>query len=66
MDLEKVQKMEQSIKNLEDKTARIYFLVQDTKGNPKAGIRYIYQMALTLRNSGYVNTIIIHESKDYK
>lgn len=65
MDLEKVQKMEQSIKNLEDKKARIYFLVQDTKGNPKASIRYIYQMALTLKNNGY-NPIIIHESKDYK
>ena len=66
MDLERVQKMEQSIKNLEDKTARIYFLVQDTKGNPKASIRHIYQMALSLKNNGYVNTIIIHESKDYK
>ena len=65
MELEKIQKMEQSIQNLKDKTARIYFLVQDTKGNPKASIRHIYQIALTLKNNGY-NPIIIHESKDYK
>jgi hypothetical protein len=65
MDLERLEKMEQSIKNLEERTSRIYFLVQDTKGNPKAGIRHIYQIALTLKNNGF-NPIIIHESKDYK
>ena len=35
MELEKIQKLEQSIDNLKNKNARIYFLVQDTKGNPK-------------------------------
>lgn len=65
MELEKIEKIEQSLKNLEDKNARIYFLVQDTKGNPKAGVRYIYDVALKLKNNGY-NPIIIHESNDYK
>lgn len=64
MDLEKIEKIEKSLENLKKKTARIYFLVQDTKGNPKAGIKYIYDMALTLKNLGY-NSIIIHETKDY-
>ena len=31
MELEKVEKIELSIENLKNKTARIYFLVQDTK-----------------------------------
>lgn len=53
-----------SIENLKNKTNRIYFLVQDTKGNAKASIRYIYQMALTLKNSGY-NPIMLHEKNDY-
>jgi hypothetical protein len=48
MELEKIQKLEQSIDNLKNKNARIYFLVQDTKGNPRAGVKYIYDMALTL------------------
>ena len=35
---EKVKKIEKSIENLKNKTAKIYFLVQDTKGNPKASV----------------------------
>ncbi len=65
MDEETIKKIEESIKNLESKESRIYFMVQDTKGNAKAGVRYIYQMALTLKNSGF-NTFIIHEKNDYK
>lgn len=65
MELEKIEKLEKSIQNLKNKSARIYFLVQDTKGNPRAGVRHIYDMALTLKNTGY-NPIIIHETKDYK
>jgi len=64
MELEKIQKLELSLENLKNKKSRIYFLVQDTKGNPKAGIKYIYDIALTLKNDGY-NVIIIHETKDY-
>ena len=64
MELDKIQKVEKSLENLNNKSARIYFLVQDTKGNPKAGIKYIYDMALTLKNNGF-NSIIIHETKDY-
>ena len=58
------EKLELSIKNLEEKKARIYFLVQDTKNNGKASVRYIYQMAKTLSDKGF-NTIILHEKKDY-
>ena len=65
MNEETLLKVEQSIKNLTDKTNRIYFLCQDTKGNPKAGVRMIYQIALTLKESGY-NPIIMHEKNDYE
>ena len=41
MDIEKLQKIEGSIENLKSKKSRIYFMVQDTKGNPKASVRYI-------------------------
>lgn len=64
MNEETLLKVEQSIKNLADKKSRIYFLCQDTKGNPKAGVRMIYQMALTLKENGF-NTIIMHEKNDY-
>ena len=64
MELDKIKKIEGSIQNLKDKTARIYLLVQDTKGNPKASIKYIYDIAMTLKNSGF-NPTIIHETKEY-
>jgi hypothetical protein len=65
MSTEFITKLEQSIETLKTKRNRIYFLVQDTKGNAKASVRYIYEMAYTLFQNGF-NTIIIHEQNDYK
>lgn len=53
-----------SIQNLKEKKSRIYFMVQDTKGNAKASVRYIYQMAKCLLDAGF-NPIILHEKDDY-
>jgi len=64
MDSETIKKVELSIDNLNNKTARIYFMVQDTKGNAKAGVRQVYKIALTLKKNGF-NTFIIHEKNDY-
>ncbi len=58
MEIEKIQKIEQSIENLKNKSSRIYFLVQDTKGNPRASVTQTYEMAYSLKQQGY-NTIII-------
>jgi len=57
-------KVKQSITIGREKQARIYFLVQDTKGNAKASVRLIYQMAKTLKDNGF-NPIILHEKSDY-
>ena len=64
MDTAILEKLVLSIKNIEDKKSRIYFFVQDTKGHAKASIRYIYQMAMTLKQANY-NAIILHEKADY-
>ena len=58
------EKVNQSIQVLRDKKARIYFLVQDTKGNAQASVRLIYQMAKTLKDNGF-NPIILHEKSEY-
>jgi hypothetical protein len=58
------EKVKQSIKILREKQARIYFLVQDTKGNAKASVKLIYQMAKSLKDNGF-NPIILHEKSDY-
>ena len=64
MNQEQILKLEESIQKMRDKKSRIYFLVQDTKGNAKASIRYIYEMAMTLKNKGF-NAIMLHETPDY-
>ena len=64
MNQEQITKLEKSIQNMKDKTSRIYLMVQDTKGNAKASVSYIYQMAMALKNGGY-NPIILHEKPDY-
>lgn len=58
------EKLKSSIENLKNKNFKIYFFVQDTKGNASASVRYIYQMAYTLLKDGY-NSIILHEKPDY-
>ena len=64
MTQEQIQKLEKSIENLKNKSARIYFMVQDTKGNARASIANIYRIAYTLKNNGF-NPIILHEKPDY-
>jgi hypothetical protein len=64
MNTDQITKLERSIQNMVDKLSRIYFLVQDTRGNAKASVSYIYDMALTLKRNGY-NSIILHEKNDY-
>lgn len=57
-------KIETSLTNLKEKTSRIYFVVQDTKGNARASVKFIYDIAMALKDDGY-NSIILHEKKDY-
>lgn len=64
MNQENQKKLETSIQNLREKSARIYLFVQDTKGNAKASIRYIYQMGMALKNAGF-NPVMLHEKEDY-
>jgi len=58
------EKVKQSIQNLRSKNSKIYFLVQDTKNNAKASVRFIYEMAYTIKQNGF-NPIILHEKTDY-
>jgi hypothetical protein len=64
MNQEQITKLELSIENMKNKKSRIYLIAQDTKGNAKASIAYIYRLALSLLNAGY-NPIILHETPDY-
>lgn len=61
---ENIEKLELSLKNLEDNQNVIYFLVYDTRNNPRASVKHIYDMALTLKESGY-NSKLLVEDKTY-
>jgi hypothetical protein len=64
MDTELEIKIKKSIQNIEEKKNRIFFFVQDTKGNAKASIEYIYNMAFTLNQNDYT-VVMLHEKNDY-
>jgi hypothetical protein len=64
MEKDFISKLKSSIENLDNKKSKIYFFVQDTKGNPKASIKFIYDIALTLKKNDF-NPIILHEKPDY-
>lgn len=59
-----LEKVKISISNLKEKKSKLYFLVQDTKNNAKASVRYIYEMAYVLLKNGF-NSVILHEKNDY-
>lgn len=60
-----IQKLESSVENFKNKNFKIYFFTQDTRGNANASVRYIYQLALKLKNNGF-DANILHEKADYQ
>ena len=64
METELFDKIKKSIQNIEQKKNKLYFFVQDTKGNPKASIAYIYEMAKKLHTDGF-SVVILHEKNEF-
>ena len=65
MNKENIEKLENSLHKLISNEHVIYFLTYDTKNNPRASVKYIYDVALTLKNNGY-NVKILVEDKTYQ
>jgi hypothetical protein len=61
---ENIEKLSVALENLNTKTNTIYFLVYDTKNNPRASVKHIYDIALTLKQNGY-NSKLLVEDKTY-
>lgn len=62
--IENIEKLESALLRLNDSKNVVYFLTYDTKNNPRASVKYIYDLALTLKNNG-VNTKILVEDGTY-
>lgn len=57
-------KLEESLVSLESNKNTIYFLTYDTKNSPRASVKYIYDMALALKEGGF-NAKILVEDQTY-
>ena len=61
---ENIEKLESAFGRLEKNENVIYFLTYDTKNNARASVKYIYDLALTLKENGF-NSKILVEDKTY-
>jgi len=64
MSKENIEKLESALGRIGENESVVYFLTYDTKSNARAGVKHIYDMALTLKNNG-VNVKILVEDKGY-
>ena len=53
MSKENIEKLESALGRIGENESVVYFLTYDTKSNARAGVKHIYDMALTLKNNGY-------------
>lgn len=60
-----IEVLESSLNRLVSGESVVYFLVYDTKGNPRASIKHIYDMALTLTENGH-NVKLLSEDNKYR
>lgn len=61
---ENIEKLESALSKLKSNENIIYFLVYDTRNNARASVKHIYDMALTLKESGF-QTKLLAEDKTY-
>lgn len=59
---ENIEKLESALGRLENSESTVYFLTYDTKNNPRASVKYIYDLALTLKNNGIPTKILVEDS----
>lgn len=57
-----IENLELGLNRLLNKESILYFLIYDTKDNPRAGVKYLYDMALTLMIKGYNTKILVSDN----
>lgn len=59
---ENIEKLEMALSKLETNKQIIYFLTYDTKNNPRASVKHIYDLALTLNKQGFISKILVEDN----
>lgn len=60
---ENIEKLQVALNRIKAKENIIYFLTPDTKSNPRASVKHIYDMAKTLKAGGYDAKILVEDNK---
>jgi glycosyltransferase involved in cell wall biosynthesis len=63
--IKNIEKLEEAITRIDSKENVTYFLCYNTRGNARAAVKHIYDMALFLKEAGH-NTKILVEDKTYQ
>ena len=58
-----IESLETTLSRLENRESILYFLVYDTKNNPRAAIKNIYDMALILKETGFNSKLLVEDKK---
>lgn len=59
-----IENIEKEIARIEKKENKIYFFVIDTKGVPSGSLKYIYNLALMLKEDGY-DVVMLHTEDEF-
>jgi hypothetical protein len=59
MNKENIEKLESALSRLESNDSIVYFLTYDTKNNPRAAIKHIYDLSLTLNKNGVKSKLLV-------
>lgn len=62
---EVVEKIKNCIKDIDEKTFKLFFFVVDSKGTPLGSLAYIYETAKELKDAGY-NVNMLHAEKEFE
>jgi hypothetical protein len=59
---ENIEKLQSALDRLKTNESNVYILTYDTKNNPRASIKYIYDLALTLKNNGTPVKLLVEDN----
>ncbi len=60
--IENIEKLKEALGRLENSKNTVYFLTYDTKNNPRASVKYIYDLAFILKENGTNSKILVEDS----
>lgn len=60
-----IERITKEIERIDKRESNIFFVVIDTKGNPNGKLKYIYTLALMLKNNGYKVGMLYQEESEF-